>query len=159
MDSPHGGTIRLNKFIAMSGLTSRRKADDLITQGKIKVNGMVIEKLGTMINSLSDEIAVNGVKIKSLPKKVYYLLNKPKGYICANTTQYGDKLVTMLLPKGRLSTVGRLDKNTEGMLIVTNDGDFLNKVAHPSKNCEKEYEVQINRIIGKEQLEKLTKKI
>lgn len=151
------GKIRLNKFIAMSGLTSRRKADDLISAGKVKVNGVVFRAMGISIDPMKDEVEVDGVKVSGLVAKVYYLLNKPKGFVCANSSGHDDKLITELLPPGKLSTVGRLDKLTEGLLIVTNDGDFLHKVAHPSRNCEKEYEVTINKTIPKDQIEILKK--
>lgn len=139
----------------MSGFTSRRKADELIASGKVKVNGVVFSAMGLTIDPAKDEVEINGVQISGLPSKVYYLLNKPRGFICANTSQHGDKLVTELLPKGKLSTVGRLDKLTEGLVIATNDGDFLYKVAHPSKKCEKEYEIKINKIMSKAQIDKL----
>ncbi|MDP4008668.1 MAG: pseudouridine synthase [Candidatus Peregrinibacteria bacterium] len=147
--------IRLNKFIAASGYTSRRKADDLIASGAVAVNGVIVNKMGISINPKVDKVMIGMVKIDGMPEKVYYLLNKPKGYICANETQHEDKLVTELLPDMRLSTVGRLDKNTEGLLIVTNDGDFLHKIAHPSNKCEKEYEIRINKITKKEDIDKL----
>lgn len=139
----------------MSGYTSRRKADDLILAGAVAVNGVMVNKMGTSINPKVDKVMIGMKKIDSMAEKVYYLFNKPKGYICANETQHEDKLVTELLPDIRLSTVGRLDKNTEGLLIVTNDGDFLNKIAHPSNKCEKEYEIKINKTISKENLAKL----
>lgn len=147
--------IRLNKFIASSGFTSRRKADDLIASGKVKVNGVFFRAMGVIIDLSKDEVEVDGVKISGMPSKVYYLLNKPRGFVCANSTQHGDKLVTELLPKGKLSTVGRLDKLTEGLLIATNDGNFLYHVSHPSKKCEKEYEIKINKIMSKDQIGKL----
>ena len=147
--------IRLNKFIAMSGFTSRRKADDLIKSGKVQINGEVITRMGVEIHPEKDHIEVNGIQIKNIPSRSYYILNKPKGYICANHSTHGEKLITDLLPNIRLSTVGRLDKHTTGLLIATNDGEFLNQLAHPSYKCEKEYLVKIKRKMPQQIIEKL----
>lgn len=147
--------MRLNKFIALSGITSRRKADDLIQRGKVSVNGNVCSELGVRIEPEQDEITVNGITLGKLAKRQYYVLNKPKGYICARKSQFGDKLVTELFPINTLSTVGRLDKHTTGLLIATDDGELVNKLTQPSSKCEKEYLIKVQGQISDEQIKKL----
>ncbi len=149
--------IRLNKFIARSGYTSRRKADELISAGEVTVNGEVKNLLGIEINPEKDEVIVKGYKIDKIPDRIYIAMNKPKGYICANSSPHGDRLIKELLPKERLNTVGRLDKNTTGLLLLTNDGELSNKLAHPSNKCEKEYMVKVKREIPKDVIARLKK--
>lgn len=140
-------SARVQKFIAQSGYCSRRKAEELIKKGHVTVNGEVVE-LGAQCTE-EDEIKVAGRKIKSKINFVYYVMNKSKGTLCANEDKLKSKLVFDLLKdedkrKG-LFTVGRLDKFTTGLLIITNDGDFSQKVIHPSSKIKKSYLVTLNK--------------
>ena len=145
---------RLQKVIAESGLTSRRKAEELISKGKVKVNGKIITELGTKV-SPSDEIIVDN-KILEKEIKEYYLLNKPREVI---TTTKDDKkrktVVDIIKTKARIYPVGRLDYDTTGVLLLTNDGDFANILTHPKNQIEKEYMVKLNKIIKGEDIHKI----
>lgn len=143
--------MRLNKFLSTAGVASRRKCDELISQGKILVNGKIAE-IGDSINEFKDEVVYNNEIIKLKNNFVYYKLHKPKGYICSASDEKGRKTIYELLPKDvRLFSVGRLDYNSEGLIIVTNDGDFSKKLSHPSFEMEKEYIVTIEgRIVESE---------
>ena len=149
---------RLQKVIAASGITSRRKAEELIKLGKVKVNGKVITELGTKVNS-SDEIIVEG-KILEKEIKEYYLLNKPRGVITSTSDDKGRKIVTDYIEtSARIFPVGRLDYDTTGVLLLTNDGDFANIITHPKNNIEKVYLAKLEGIIKKEQIDELKKGI
>lgn len=134
--------MRLNKFLANSGVASRRKCDQIILDGKVSVNGKVVTELGTTINEKKDKVTYEG-KIVKLPSSfVYIKLNKPKGYACTASDEKGRKTIYDLINcEERLFSIGRLDYDTEGLIILTNDGDFANKVAHPRYQMEKEYRV------------------
>ncbi len=136
--------IRLNKFLASCGVASRRHSDELIMQGKIMVNGKVVNTPGISINEKKDKVIYDGKEL-SLPSSfVYIKLNKPKGYICSASDEKGRKTIYELIDTDeRLFSIGRLDYDTEGLIILTNDGNFANKVAHPSYSLEKEYQVTI----------------
>lgn len=142
--------IRLNKFLSDNGICSRRSADTLISEGKVKING-TIATLGTKIDPKRDVIFVNGKKIENISdEKIYYILNKPAGYITTSSDPHGRKTVMDLVPKyPRVYPVGRLDYSTSGLLILTNDGDLTNKLTHPKFEKEKEYEVEA-RIMNNE---------
>ena len=130
---PVKDTIRLNKFIANSGVCSRREADELIMAGVVTVNGEVVTELGTKVNINTDDIRFNGERLKG-ENKVYIVMNKPKGYVTTASDPHADKTVMDLL-KGcptRVFPVGRLDKNTTGVLMFTNDGEIAEKLTHPS---------------------------
>ncbi len=144
---------RLSKYMASSGVASRRACEELIFAGKVMVNGEVVKVPQTMIDD-NDEIVVNGATIGEKQKKLYFILNKPKGYVCSTRGSSSTKLVLDLFEgvKERLFTVGRLDKDTEGLLIVTNDGHFANSVIHPSKNIPKEYVAKTDQEITPEHL-------
>lgn len=131
---------RLSKTLAAAGVASRRACESLIFDGKVKVNGIVTLIPQTMVDE-NDTITVNDKPINAPSNKVYYMLNKPEGYICSAFGKEQTKLVLSLFEgvKERIFTVGRLDKNTQGLLLVTNDGHFANKVIHPSSNINKEY--------------------
>ena len=142
---------RLQKLIATAGLASRRHAEDLITSGKVTVNGAVITELGTKADPAKDHIKVNGKLINPLltsQQKTYVLLNKPRGYLTSVSDPEGRPLVTELLPQslGRLYPVGRLDFNTEGLLLLTNDGDFTNFITAAKNRVEKIYEVKVKGV-------------
>ncbi len=145
---------RLQKFIASTGLCSRRKADELIAEGKIKVNGKVVKELGTKVK-LDDFVEFEG-KILKKEEFEYYIINKPIGYISTNVEQFNrPKVVDLIKTDKRLVSAGRLDMYTSGALIFSNDGDFINKITHPSNNITKTYIVKIEKKISKNNLDKL----
>ena len=145
---------RLQKVIAASGIASRRKAEDLITNGKVKVNGEVVTELGTKVSD-KDEIEVNNEIIEKETKE-YYLLNKPRGVVSTTSDEKGRKTVTDLIPtKARIYPVGRLDYDTTGVLLLTNDGDFTNILMHPNNEVDKVYMAKLKGIIKGEQINKL----
>jgi 23S rRNA pseudouridine2605 synthase len=144
---------RLSKFMAASGVASRRASEELIFAGKVKVNGQIVKVPQTLVNE-KDAIEVDGEVIGHAESKVYYILNKPIGYICTNLRTNSTKIVLDLFPdvKERLFTIGRLDKDTQGLIILTNDGHFANMVIHPSKNIHKEYLVKTENEITHDHL-------
>ena len=150
---------RLQKFLARSGIASRRKSEELITSGRIKVNGQVVTELGIKINPEIDIVEYNGKQIKEENKKIYILLNKPIGYVTTVKDQFKRDTVMELVKgvKERIVPVGRLDMYTSGALLLSNDGDFINKVTHPKHEIEKTYNATIVGKVTKEDVEKLTK--
>jgi len=129
--------------LADSGVCSRRAADVLISAGKVRVNGITAQ-VGTKIDPGKDVVFVGGKKVGGGGEKVYYILNKPVGYVTTSSDPFGRKKVTDLVPKSpRVYPVGRLDYDTSGLLVLTNDGDFTHKLTHPKFEKEKEYEVVI----------------
>lgn len=136
--------MRINKFLAECGVASRRNCDKLIADGLVTVNGKVCS-LGQEIDENNDSISVNGKRINRVKKYSYYVMNKPKGYVCTVKDEKDRKTVMDLLPPGvdRVFPVGRLDYDSEGMLILTNDGDFCNRLIHPSSEIPKTYLVKI----------------
>lgn len=134
--------MRLNKFLSNSGVASRRKCDDIIKEGKVFVNGKQVTELGLQVNPNKDKVMLEGKRI-SLPSSfVYIKLNKPKGYACTASDEKGRKTIYELIDSDeRLFSIGRLDYDTEGLLLLTNDGEFANKVAHPRYHMDKEYRV------------------
>lgn len=148
--------IRLNKYIANAGLCSRRDADELIKTGAIKVNGTVVTELGTKVKS-TDKIQY-GNQTLQLEQKKYLLLNKPKDYITTMQDEFGRKTVYELIRKAckeRLKPVGRLDRNTTGLLLFTNDGELAKKLMHPKFNIKKLYHVQLDKNVKMHDLEKI----
>jgi len=148
--------MRINKFLAECGIGSRRNCDKLIEEGKVKVNGKTCV-IGQDIIEFKDSVSVEGNKV-SLPDQFeYYIMNKPKGYICSVKDDKDRKTVMDLLPKnvGRVFPVGRLDYDSEGLLIFTNDGDFANRLIHPSSEIPKTYLVKIEGSLPEDTLEKL----
>ncbi len=138
--------IRLNKFVANSGICSRREADTYIQAGVVTVNGEVVTELGTKVNVLTDEVKFNGERIRG-EEKVYIVMNKPRGYVTTASDPHADRTVMQLL-KGcdsRVFPVGRLDKNTTGVLMFTNDGEISERLTHPSFNKKKIYQVILDR--------------
>ncbi len=143
--------VRLQKIIADRGFCSRRKAEEFISDSKVKVDGHIVTELGQKYEEDTVEIEIAGTKIKpNNSKHKYYLVNKPIGFICTAQDDRGRKEVTRLIPpsEGRLFPVGRLDINTSGAIILTDDGDFANLVMHPSSSFEKTYEVVINGVLS-----------
>ena len=150
--------MRLNKFLSNSGVASRRKSDELISQGKVFVNGKVVTELGLQINEKKDKVTVEGKQIKLPSSFVYIKLNKPKGYACTAHDEKGRKTIYELIDTDeRLFSIGRLDYDTEGLILLTNDGDFANKVAHPKYAIEKEYRVTVEGQIKESELAVLRK--
>ncbi|MCI5552559.1 MAG: rRNA pseudouridine synthase [Tenericutes bacterium] len=142
---------RLSKVIAASGMASRRKAEELIDKGLVKVNGKVIHEQGVKVNS-SDLIEVNGKALKKELKE-YYLLYKPRGVVTTTSDEKGRKTVVDLINTGkRIYPVGRLDYDTTGILLLTNDGELTNILTHPSNNIDKVYVAKVKGLIGKQQL-------
>lgn len=151
--------MRLNKYIAESGIASRRKAEELIEQGRVSINGKVITKLATIVDPENDTVAVDGEKLKQ-QKKLYFLLNKPKGVITTTKDEKGRKSVTDLIQtKEKIFPVGRLDYNTTGVLLITNDGDFTNKVLHPKNKIERTYKAKLDSDLSDEHIQILSKGI
>lgn len=150
--------VRLQKYLAEAGIASRRKAEELILQGKIQVNGKVITELGTKINPEKDEVKYNNKIVKEENKKVYILLNKPIGYVTTVKDQFHrDSVLDLVKVKERVVPVGRLDMYTSGALILTNDGDFVYKLTHPKHEIDKTYTVTLHGIVSKENIDKLKK--
>lgn len=150
--------IRLQKYLASAGVASRRKCEELILDGKIEVNGKIITELGTKIDPKKDEVKYNGKIVKSEEEKVYILLNKPIGYVTTAKEQFGrDMVLDLVKVNKRIVPVGRLDMYTSGALILTNDGEFVNKLTHPSHEIDKTYNVTVKEIVTKEEIENLKK--
>lgn len=148
--------IRLNRYIAMSGICSRREADDFIQSGVVTVNGLIVTELGAKV-SQDDEIRFNGNVIKN-EKKVYIVMNKPKGYVTSVEDPHADKTVMELLKNGcreRVYPVGRLDKNSLGVLLITNDGDMAKKLMHPSFEKKKVYQVSLDKPLTRADMDAL----
>ena len=148
---------RLQKYLANSGLASRRKAEEYILQGKVKVNGKVVTELGTKIIPEKDVIEFKGKKVNNDIKKVYVLLNKPIDYVTTVKDQFDRKTVIDIVKNAgkNLIPVGRLDMYTSGALILTNDGDFIFHVTHPKHEVEKTYTVTLRGKVTKEDVENL----
>lgn len=148
--------IRLNKAIADSGYCARRKADELIAQGKVKLNGEVVTELGTKVNPETDHITVNGQPLQS-PPKVYLLLHKPVGYVTSRKAGKTQRSFYELIPPEWRSVdpAGRLDQDSSGALIVSNDGDFIYKVTHPRFHLPKVYEITLDRPLQEVDIQQL----
>lgn len=148
---------RLQKFLANSGIASRRKCEEFINQGRVKVNGNVITELGTKVNPETDLIEFDNKRVQSCEKKIYILLNKPIGYVTTVNDQFKRETVLDLVKVNeKIVPVGRLDMYTSGALILTNDGDFIYKVTHPKYEVEKTYTVTVKGIVNDEDVNKLT---
>lgn len=153
--------IRLSLFLSRSGLCSRRKADELIESGRVCINGKTVLTPHTRVEA-KDKVTVGKKRIRLEEKAVYLALNKPKGYVCSAKPFHGQKSVLKLLPQMnalRVFTIGRLDKDTTGLLLITNDGAFAQKVIHPSSKLLKEYLIKTVEETTEEQLECLRKGI
>lgn len=149
-------SIRLQKFLANSGVASRRKCEELILDGKVSVNGQIVKELGTKVNPAVDKVEYCGNPVFSSNKFVYILLNKPIGYVTTAKDQFDrDSVLDLVKVKERVVPVGRLDMYTSGALILTNDGDFVYKVTHPKHEITKTYTVTVRGIIENDAVEKL----
>ncbi len=148
--------IRLQKYLSEAGISSRRKSEELILEGKVKVNGQVITELGTKVNPEKDEVKYNDKLVKLENKKIYILLNKPIGYVTTVKDQFNrESVLDLVKVKERIVPVGRLDMYTSGALILTNDGEFVYKVTHPKHEINKTYTVTLKGIIEKNTIENL----
>ena len=149
--------MRINKYIAHAGVASRRNAEELIKNGHVTINGTVVDNLATQVKA-SDRVEIDGSPIYN-EEKVYYLLNKPRGVISSVSDEKGRKTVVDLLPevRERIYPVGRLDWDTSGLLILTNDGDFTDKMIHPRNEIDKVYLARVKGIATKENLRPLTR--
>ena len=151
-----GELVRLQKFLAESGIASRRKCEELILAGKINVNGENITQLGTKIDPYKDKVTYNGKIVENKEEKVYILLNKPIGYVTTANDQFDrDTVLDLIKIKERVVPCGRLDMYTSGALILTNDGEFVYKITHPKHEITKTYTVTLKGIVSDEEVERL----
>lgn len=149
---------RLQKYLANCGIASRRKAEELISQGKVQVNGKTVTELGIKVNPQKDKVIYQGKEVKQPKEHVYILLNKPIDYVTTAKDQFNrNSVLDLVKVKQRIVPVGRLDMFTSGALILTDDGDFVYKVTHPKHEIEKTYTVTIIGIVKNEEVEKLRK--
>lgn len=147
---------RLQKYLANNGVAARRKCEEFIQEGRVKVNGQVVKELGTKINPEKNIVEFDGKVVKPVGKKVYILLNKPIGYVTTVKDQFERPTVLDLVKvEEKVLPVGRLDMYTSGALILSNDGEFINKITHPRNEVEKTYTVTVKGIVTKEDVEKL----
>jgi len=148
--------MRINKFIANNSQISRRKADELILEGKVFVNGKKVQTPGIEIDPETDKVKIDNEIIELNEEKIYLALNKPAGYISTRKDEQDRKTIMELVPEGKnLKPVGRLDKDTEGLIILSNDGEFINKLTHPKFECEKEYYTIIKGTLTSEEKQTL----
>ena len=155
------GKIRINKYLTLCGLGSRRKVEDYILKNKIKINGKVINSLSSIVDADKDRVEFNNYILKINNVKYFLILNKPKGYITSTKDERGRPTVMDLVPerfkKAMVTPVGRLDKDSEGLLLLTNDGDLANKLTHPKYGITKEYIVELNKDLKEEDKAKMEK--
>jgi len=146
---------RLQKIISQAGITSRRAAEELILAGRVTVNGAVVTELGSKADPDVDRVEVDGKTVKPADQMIYILINKPAGFMTTLDDPEGRQLITDLLPeiRERVYPVGRLDYNTEGLLLLTNDGDWANRLMHPRHEIEKEYHVRVRGKVQQSQLD------
>ena len=153
-------TLRLNRYLALAGVGSRRKNDELILSGAVKVNNRVVTELGTKVNVARDRVSVNGNPVEIVHKYLYILLNKPKDCITTLSDEKGRTTVLKYVRvRHRVFPVGRLDRDTTGILLLTNDGDLAHRLTHPSSEIEKIYRAGLDKSFPEEQLRKLLKGI
>jgi 23S rRNA pseudouridine2605 synthase len=154
----HQEAVRLNKFLAMAGVGSRRKNDELILSGVVRINGKVVTELGTKVDVEKDHVSVNGMETILEDRKVYILLNKPKDTITTMSDEKGRATVMQYVrTKQRVFPIGRLDRNTTGILLFTNDGELANALIHPKFEVEKMYRATLARPVGDDDIKKLRK--
>jgi len=151
--------VRLNKFLSLAGVTSRREADRWISDGRVSVNGKIVDELGVKVDEEKDIVRVDGRPVRAKPKAVYILLNKPIGYLVTLKDPFGRATVKSLLPAslGRVFPVGRLDLASEGLLLLTNDGELAFRLAHPRFGVKKVYLAKVRGEPGKDALGRLEK--
>ena len=150
----------MQKYMARCGVASRRKCESLITDGKVSVNGQIVDSLGSKVNPEVDKVLVSGKVIKLEEKKIYIMLNKPEGYVTTNSDEKGRKTILDLVKVNeRIYPIGRLDYDSSGLLLLTNDGDIYNKIIHPRVKLNKKYIVKAKGIFTLEEIEKFEKGI
>lgn len=155
-----GELVRLNKYLSSSGITSRRKADEMISAGRIKINGKIVKELGTKIDPRKDKVEVDGRGVRSHTNLVYILMNKPKDIVTTLRDEKGRRgVLDVVKVRERVYPVGRLDRNTTGVLLLTNDGELANRLMHPKHLVLKVYKATIDRPIRERELVKLKKGI
>ncbi|MBX7246061.1 MAG: rRNA pseudouridine synthase [Candidatus Sumerlaeaceae bacterium] len=152
--------VRLQKFLAACGVASRRRCEILIAEGRVRINGALVTEMGTTINPATDEVRLNGAVVRPPDSGlVYYLLNKPRGYLVTASDQRGRRTIYEILGaiRERVVPVGRLDMDSEGLLLLTNDGELAHRLMHPSYRVEKEYEVVVRGSISTAAISRLRK--
>jgi 23S rRNA pseudouridine2605 synthase len=151
--------MRINKYLARSGVASRRQADLLVEQGRVKINGQIVSELGIQIDENRDKVEVDGKPVSPTTGTIYLMLNKPPGYLVSSKDPHHDMLVISLLGeyKGKVFPVGRLDFESSGLLLFTNDGELAFRLSHPRFGVEKTYEVVVAGSVGEDQLAGLDK--
>jgi 23S rRNA pseudouridine2605 synthase len=150
-------TIKISKYLSQAGIASRREGEALVKQGLVSVNGKKIANPAVRIDPEKDKVAYRG-KILAIENKVYYLLNKPLGYTCTAQDPHAKKLIVALVPKEpKVWPVGRLDKMTSGLIVMTNDGDLTLKLTHPRYEMEKEYELSANHSLSAAEIKSIQK--
>ncbi|MDH7493433.1 MAG: pseudouridine synthase [Candidatus Saccharicenans sp.] len=151
--------LRLNKFLAQAGIASRREADLLIQEGRVKLNGRVVTELGTKVDETKDRVELDNRPVRLPSRSVYLMLHKPAGYLVTVEDPHQRKTVMELLPRlpVRVFPVGRLDAETEGLLLFTNDGELAHRLTHPRYEIKKLYEVRVKGFIEDRELERLEK--
>lgn len=157
-DDDGGSPVRLQRYLAMAGAGSRRHCEEFILTGRVTVDGQTVRELGTRIDPDAQRIHLDGERIR-MERRVYYLLNKPIGYLCTSRDPDGRPRVIDLFPRDRerLFTVGRLDENSQGLILVTNDGDLAHRLAHPRFRVRKVYQVQVAGVPTRDTIQQLTK--
>jgi pseudouridine synthase len=136
---------RLQKYLARCGIASRRKCEELISSGAVRVSGVVVSAPGTKVDTEKDQVTISGTPVRLPPENIYIMLNKPRGYVVSRSDERGRKTIFHLLPAASpdLFPVGRLDRDSEGLLLLTNDGEFAYRLSHPKFEIEKEYVVTV----------------
>ncbi len=152
-----GEGIRLNRFLASKGFGSRRKADELIQGGRVSLNGQLCLDLGTKIDPNKDHVSVDGESLQTQEKLLYLILNKPKGYVVTHSDEKQRATIYELLPPEaqNMNYAGRLDKNSEGLLLLTNDGELINRLTHPSFKVEKVYKAVVSPPLSRKSIQML----
>lgn len=153
--------VRLNRFLSLAGVTSRRKADLFIKSGRVELNGKTVQKLGTLVDEKKDEVRIDGVRVKLKEDFVYLLLNKPAGFLTTTGDDFGRPVVFDLIRriKKRIFPVGRLDYDTAGVLLLTNDGDLAYRLTHPRFQITRVYKVKLKGEASEKKIKALTKGI
>jgi len=154
---PDEGRLRLQKVLAAAGVGSRRACEELIRDGRVEVDGVVVDELGSRVDPLTAVVRVDGERVVVNPDRVYLAVNKPRGYLSAMTDDRGRKTLADLVPDGgaRLFHVGRLDVDTEGLIILTNDGDLAQRLAHPSYEIGKTYLADVEGSVSRDEVRKI----
>lgn len=157
-NKPARGLVRINKYLSSTGVASRRKADEMIAAGRVKVNGRVVTELGTKITPGKDKVDVDGRGVRTGVRPVYIILNKPKDAVTTSRDEKGRRSVLDVVKvRERVYPVGRLDRNTTGVLLLTNDGELANRLMHPRHLVLKVYKATLNRPIRERELARLKK--